>query len=321
MTMVQYVNDRTGLMVMTICFIPLTVVAVVLRFYARHLTKAGSGPDDWLSVAALFFTLALNGIFLGGTIEGAITGHSPVKDNWPVTIPLEITAQKFKYPFQVVEKLVFGLIKLSLLFLWKRLFGSSKRFRIACWVLIAFTIAWTVGFLLTTIFQCGSRWNLNWAPIATFLSQCIESLDVLTVFSATDIVTDLVIMGMPVPIIWSLQLQTRKKFGLTAVFLVGLFTLGAGVARLYMYLITSYYKEDNLDFIADFTLCLLWSDIEANVAMIKLDYGVEVVVSFSLLAPRPWVEIGLITKATVDVSHPSDHPSGGYVRGRPNPTQ
>lgn len=35
-----------------------------------------------------------------------------------------------------------------------------------------------------------------------------------------------------------------------------------------MYLVTSYDKADNPDFIADLTLCLLWSEIEANVAML-----------------------------------------------------
>jgi hypothetical protein len=32
--------------------------------------------------------------------------------------------------------------------------------------------------------------------------------------------------------------------------------------------VTSYDKEDNPDFIADFTLFILWSEIEVNVAMI-----------------------------------------------------
>ena len=45
-------------------------------------------------------------------------------------------------------------------------------------------------------------------------------------------------------------------------------TIGAGVARTYIYLVTSYDKEDNPDFIADFTLFILWSEIEVNVAMI-----------------------------------------------------
>lgn len=37
---------------------------------------------------------------------------------------------------------------------------------------------------------------------------------------------------------------------------------------MYIYLVTSYDKDSNPDFIADFTLFILWSEIEANVAMI-----------------------------------------------------
>lgn len=37
---------------------------------------------------------------------------------------------------------------------------------------------------------------------------------------------------------------------------------------MFVYLVTSYDKENNPDFIADFTLFILWSEIEANVAMI-----------------------------------------------------
>jgi uncharacterized membrane protein YuzA (DUF378 family) len=141
------------------------------------------------------FTLALNGIFLGATIEGAITGHSPVLNGWPVTIPLEIVAQKYKYAFQTTEKIVFGLIKISILLLWERLFGASNRFRILCWVMIGLTAAWSLAFFFTTVFQCGTRWPLNWSPIGIFLTECIESLNVLTVFSATDILSDLIIIA------------------------------------------------------------------------------------------------------------------------------
>lgn len=37
---------------------------------------------------------------------------------------------------------------------------------------------------------------------------------------------------------------------------------------MYIYLVTSYDKADNPDFIADFTLFILWSEIEANVAIL-----------------------------------------------------
>ncbi|KAI0907487.1 hypothetical protein F4823DRAFT_602886 [Ustulina deusta] len=268
MPTVQQANDRNGIIVMTVLFTILIITAVSLRFYSRHITRAGYGWDDWTALAALLFTLALNGIFLGATIEGAITGHSPVVDGWPVTTPLEIVAQKYKYAFQTTEKIVFGLIKISILLLWDRLFGSSKHFRTLCWVMIGITVAWTLAFFFTTVFQCGTRWSMNWSPIGIFLSQCIESLNVLTVFSATDILSDLIIICMPIPLIWRLHLPTKKKIALNSVFLIGFFTIGAGIARTYMYLVTSYDKESNPDFIADFTLCILWSEIEANVAML-----------------------------------------------------
>ncbi|KAJ5972733.1 uncharacterized protein N7479_002651 [Penicillium vulpinum] len=63
-------------------------------------------------------------------------------------------------------------------------------------------------------------------------------------------------------------MSVKRKIGVTSVFMVGIFTIGAGVARTYIYLVTSYDKNDNLDFIADFTLFILWSEIEVNVAMI-----------------------------------------------------
>ncbi|KAK8129939.1 hypothetical protein PG999_002319 [Apiospora kogelbergensis] len=62
-------------------------------------------------------------------------------------------------------------------------------------------------------------------------------------------------------------MKTQKKLGVTSIFMVGLFTIGASIARMYMYLITSYQELTNPDLIADVTLALLWSDIEANIAL------------------------------------------------------
>jgi hypothetical protein len=166
--------------------------------------------------------LGLNGTFIAGTTEGAITGHSPVVNNWPVTTELEHLAQKYKYAFQVTEKIAFGLIKLSILFLWKRLFGSNRTFKIATWIMIGVIFAWSFTFFLGTLLQCHPHWEWNWAPIGIFLTQCTNTLDMLTVFTATDLTTDFIIMLMPVPLIWRLHLPIRKKIGVTSIFMVGL---------------------------------------------------------------------------------------------------
>lgn len=53
MTTLKPINDRNGVLVIVTCFILLIVLSVALRFYARHLTRASRGLDDWLAVAAL----------------------------------------------------------------------------------------------------------------------------------------------------------------------------------------------------------------------------------------------------------------------------
>ncbi|KAJ5205566.1 hypothetical protein N7472_002014 [Penicillium cf. griseofulvum] len=263
-----HANDRSGLIIMTSIFFLTGIFAVLLRFYSRRLTKVPLGPDDWFALSSLLFVIALNGIFLSGTIQGAITGHSIVIDNWPQPSALETLVQKYKYAFQTTEKIAFGLIKLSILFLWKRMLSPIRSFQLFCWVMIVIVAAWSISFFFATLFQCGTHWDWNWAPIGFFLTECTDTLNMLTVFCGTDLLTDFVIMFMPVPIIWKLQMSVKKKVGVTSVFMVGIFTIGAGVARTYIYLVTSYDKEDNPDFIADFTLFILWSEIEVNVAMI-----------------------------------------------------
>ena len=167
--------------------------------------------------------LALNGCFIAGCVEGAITGHSEIANGLPVTSDLEHLVQRYKWGFQSVEKLAFGLIKLSILFLWMRIFARATRgFIIFCWIMIGIIIAWSLTFFFATVFQCGTRWDWNWSPIFFFLTKCTDTLAMLTVFTATDLLTDFIIMLMPVPLIWKLNMPTRKKVAVTAVFMVGL---------------------------------------------------------------------------------------------------
>lgn len=67
--------------------------------------------------------------------------------------------------------------------------------------MIGIIIAWSLTFFFATLFQCGVNWELNWAPIGDFLTKCTDTLDMLTVFTATDILTDFMIMAMPIPMV------------------------------------------------------------------------------------------------------------------------
>ena len=104
--------------------------------------------------------------------------------------------------------------------------------------MIGLVLTWMIAFFFATIFQCGANWNLNWAPISEFLTHCSNTLSQLVAFTATDVLTDLIIIAMPIPMVrhvsnwhgksnahccqlWSLQIGMRKKLAVIAMFLVG----------------------------------------------------------------------------------------------------
>jgi hypothetical protein len=149
-------------------------------------------------------------------------GHSPVAEDRPLNTGLEQLAQKYKLAFQVTEKVALGLIKLSILCLWNRIFGQTKKFTIFCRIMIVVTIAWTVAFFFATLFQCGTHWARNWESMKIFPPKCTNAAALAAAFTSTDVVTNLVIILMPVPIIWRLQMRTKRKVGITAIFGVGL---------------------------------------------------------------------------------------------------
>ena len=72
-------------------------------------------------------------------------------------------------------------------------------------------IAWSVIFFLATVFQCGTNWSLNWAPITLFLTECSNTLNMLTVFTATDIITDVIIIAMPIPMVCKIRKDVLMK--------------------------------------------------------------------------------------------------------------
>ena len=77
--------------------------------------------------------------------------------------------------------------------------------------MVGIIIVWSIIFFLATVFQCGTNWSLNWAPITLFLTECSNTLNMLTVFTATDIITDVIIIAMPIPMVCKLRKDVLMK--------------------------------------------------------------------------------------------------------------
>ena len=108
--------------------------------------------------------------------------------------------------------------KLSILFFYNRIF-PSKTFATLSIITGAIQIAWAIAVCFTTIFSC--------SPVAFYWDKFIPSgscLNIYTMgygFTGVNIVTDVVVLLLPVPSLSKLQMSLPKKLNIIGIFILG----------------------------------------------------------------------------------------------------
>ena len=96
----------------------------------------------------------------------------------------------------------YGFVKLSVLFFYRRIFVRSAcpRFDVVSKVAIGLTAAWTIAFFLATLFTCGRHVDFQWGPLID-LSQCYDIFKFDDALFISDLVTDLLVICLPIPLV------------------------------------------------------------------------------------------------------------------------
>lgn len=117
--------------------------------------------------------------------------------------------------------LTFGIIELSVLLLYRRLFVGRlfNRYSYAMCVVI---VLWSLTFFFAFTFQCGTDSAHWWTSAATIEAFCDNTNGLNLGFVISDVITDVMVLVIPIPIIWRLQMSTTREISLTGVFLLGL---------------------------------------------------------------------------------------------------
>lgn len=136
------------------------------------------------------------------------------------TNPEEITTF-FKYlvaiPFWY--SIVISIPKLAILVVYYRLFPQRSMgifIRVLAGVLILHSI---VGVVLLCI-AC-RPFRLNWAPIEIQQRSCLDRRGIFLWFSLPSMLTDAVMIFMPLPVVWNLRMANQLKVALTVTFVIG----------------------------------------------------------------------------------------------------
>ena len=99
---------------------------------------------------------------------------------------------------------------------------TGDKFKTYSRILCVIVIFWCLAFFVAQAFQCGVHPSNWWTNKYTEHYLCFMTGILETVFSVTDILLDLLILAIPIPIIRNLRMTRAKKGGILFVFLLGL---------------------------------------------------------------------------------------------------
>ncbi|KAI4202070.1 MAG: hypothetical protein LQ350_002859 [Teloschistes chrysophthalmus] len=201
----------------------IATVAVVLRLYARRISAAKLGPDDYWILIALILTYGLD-ITSFFAIRAGSGRHM-------ITLTLD-QIESFIKTDQATQ-ILFGCsitaTKLSILFFYHRLFPSRTFFMVSIITGIA-TILWWIGLMLTAFLHC--------RPLAYYWDRtipnghCVDDLLIGYAITSVNIVTDLIVLILPIPWLWGMNMAVPKRMAVVGLFVLGSFVCIAGIVRI-----------------------------------------------------------------------------------------
>lgn len=214
------------------------ITFTALRMYSRHLNRQKLWWDDWLSAlnivsAYLSMYSSKGAILILILIEKKKTQILIVASIGLVFVVVSMglglhvqyvgaAVVKQMIPFVVAFDVIYiwslAGSKLSVLLLYYRVFQFGY-FKGAAWGLGMIVTSWALAATLLALFLCTPIEKL-WFPEVP--GHCMSTTVVRLLNSGVSILTDVLILCLPIPAIWSLQQALwTQKIGLTLVFALG----------------------------------------------------------------------------------------------------
>ncbi|KAJ1325334.1 hypothetical protein MN608_10046 [Microdochium nivale] len=196
------------------CFVVLLMLTVVsLRIFAR-VRGAGIGVDDILIMVAA--PLGVGMLICQGFYAPVGTGYEMATN-----MHFVVNAQFIFYMSFVMEIIYvpcLALSKASMLFFYRRVFSTTSMHRVIDISLVV-VFCWAIAFECACIFICKP---INFFWLRQGEGSCGEYVPMIQSLIATNAFGDLIIMALPIPVVWSLQMRRNEKVGVLSSFALAL---------------------------------------------------------------------------------------------------
>ncbi|KAH7149702.1 major facilitator superfamily domain-containing protein [Dactylonectria estremocensis] len=251
----------------------LATVFVAGRIFCRTFIVRNVTWDDRVMMLAWLFAFFLSFTICFGVRNGLGRHDDNISEDHRPAL------RRCEYVFSILYNPALMATKTSILIFYLRLAKNTQRvLRFASWLTLAIVNA--AGIILTfmNVFQCHPT-RAAWDATYDDTAKCIPLLTEFICSSPVNIVTDLAILALPIPVLTGMRLPPRQKTILVLTFTVGIFVAVVDVVRIY-YLQQAITDTPTgsvsgsqsrfggqADFAWNASLSLMWSAVEVNVGM------------------------------------------------------
>ena len=200
--------------------IPVSAVTTILAisilgirlFTTKKITHTAS-YEDLTTILAVLCSISYSGLIY------SIGDHA--RHGWDVLVSaIPPHLQQITFSLIIIAAIGLFLAKLSILLLLLLLFSISRRFRY-------FAIAGILGALIIsgwTMIACTAlcvpHIGETWSDLSV-RSRCILTRQQTIAFGACAMLLDFYMVALPIPLVWKMQMDRKKKAGNLVIFLTG----------------------------------------------------------------------------------------------------
>ncbi|KAI1373050.1 hypothetical protein F4677DRAFT_462617 [Hypoxylon crocopeplum] len=222
-------QDQRAIVACGIVFSLLPTAIVGLRVLARRKANRRLDTSDYLIIASCAFVIIYQGVAISSVLVGGVGFHvEEIKNRFGVASGSTLFIQHL-VAIQVLWAVSLGLCRISIIHLFSKIFVVQSFIIIAraTYVLI---ILWALAAILSAFFIC-QPFAFNWDKSIEG-GTCGNPMVSWIVTGVLNMVSDLIILIMPMPYVLGLELALPKRLVLAATFGIGILTCVVSVVRI-----------------------------------------------------------------------------------------
>ncbi|KAK8052451.1 hypothetical protein PG993_003836 [Apiospora rasikravindrae] len=238
-------DDQRAILAANILMIAVPVVAVSLRLLSRRIAKRALNISDYLMVAAVVcecVSASLSSLSITGVVQcGLGYDHMAniIQNYGPEPITLLLKGNQLLIGLQFTWVISLSLCKISILLLYRKLFPTP----LIHWASLATSCliaAWAIATIMAGCLICqpiSKNWDLTMTD-----GHCGDQVLSFTITGVINLITDVMVLVLPLPNLYKLQVPIQQRVVLVGVFSLGFLTCAVSAVRIH-YLSSMDYSD------------------------------------------------------------------------------